>query len=117
MEHEYISRTELFKLMQRNPDLPVVPMIDGEVCGDDDYARYIGSWGKSYITEYIVGEETVYFRESNPDMCEVEDVLTDCFVSYDDLECMPDEEAKAAYDCLPWIKAILVNIDLRSKED
>lgn len=111
-EKEKKNREELFRLMQRNPDLPVVPMIDGVACGDDECARYVGSWGKSYVSEYIVGEEAVHFRESNPDMCEVEDVLTDGFVSYDDLECMPDEEAKAAYDGLPWIKAIIVNIDL-----
>ena len=37
------NRDELFRLMQENPDLPVVPMIDGEACGDDEYARYVGS--------------------------------------------------------------------------
>ena len=26
---------ELFRLMQENPDLPVVPMVDGEIVGDD----------------------------------------------------------------------------------
>ena len=111
-EKENNYRTELFKLMQRNPDLPVVPMIDGEACGDDEYARYVGSWGESYVAEYVIGEDAVHFRESSADMCEIEDVLTDGFVSYDDLECMPDEEAKADYDSLHWIKAIIVNIDL-----
>lgn len=111
-EKENNYRTEFIKLMQRNPDLPVIPMIDGEACGDDEYARYVGSWGESYVAEYVIGEDAVHFRESSADMCEIEDVLTDGFVSYDDLECMPDEEAKAAYDSLPWIKAIIVNIDL-----
>lgn len=105
-------RAELFRLMEKNPDLPVVPMIDGEACGDDDFARYCGSWGESYVTEYIVGEGVVHFRESNPDLCELEDVLTDGFVSYDALERMFDEDLRAAYNGLGWIKAIIVNIDV-----
>ena len=28
-------REELFKLMQENPELPIVPMVDGEIPGDD----------------------------------------------------------------------------------
>lgn len=111
-EKEKQYRAELFQLMQDNPDLPIVPMIDGVACGDDEFARYCGSWGRSYVAEYVIGEDAVHFRESSADMCEIEDVLTDGFVSYDDLECMPDEEAVAAYNELDWIKAIIVNIDV-----
>ena len=34
-EREKQNREELFRLMRENPDLPVVPMVDGEICGDD----------------------------------------------------------------------------------
>lgn len=37
MERENQYRKELFKLMQENPDLPVVPMVDGEIVAGDDY--------------------------------------------------------------------------------
>ena len=29
--------TELLKLIKENPDLPVLPMVDGEICAGDDY--------------------------------------------------------------------------------
>lgn len=34
-EKERKNREELFRLMQENPDLPVVPMVDGEIVADD----------------------------------------------------------------------------------
>ena len=111
-EKEKQYRDKLFRLILDNPELPVVPMIDSEACADDDYARYCGSFGESYIAEYILGEEMVHFRESNPDLCELEDVLMDGFFSYDVLERMFKEDLRSAYNELNWIKAIIVNIDL-----
>lgn len=35
MEQEKHYREELFKLMQENPELPVVPMVDYEIIGED----------------------------------------------------------------------------------
>lgn len=34
-EKERENRKELFRLMQENPELPIVPMVDGEIPGDD----------------------------------------------------------------------------------
>lgn len=45
--------SELFSLMKSHPELPVVPMVDGEVHGDDD-SWYIGSFGKAQIGEYAL---------------------------------------------------------------
>lgn len=45
--------SELFSLMKSHPELPVLPMVDGETCGDDgDW--YIGSFGKAQIGEYAL---------------------------------------------------------------
>lgn len=44
-EKERKNRDELFRLMRENPDLPVVPMVDGELSGDE-YGYYTGAWGK-----------------------------------------------------------------------
>lgn len=104
-------REELFELMRENPELPVVPMVDAEIVADDGYARWLGAWGSSEVGEYVIGEEKVHFREKD-DFEEVERTLTDGEVSYDEFEAMSDEEAEAAYAGLPWIKAIIVNIDL-----
>lgn len=110
-EKERKNRAELFKLMQENPELPVVAMVDSEIVADDGYNRWLGSWGSSSIEEYFSGEERLHFRESD-DLYEVEETLTDGRVCYDDYEAMSDEEAIAAYNALPWIKAIVVYIDL-----
>lgn len=45
-EKDRKNREELFKLMQENPELPVVPMVDGEIPGDD-CGYWLGSWGAS----------------------------------------------------------------------
>lgn len=111
-EKEY--REELFKLMQENPELPVVPMVDSEIVADDGYNRWRGAWGGSYIGEYLTGEECIYFREDD-DPYEVDKVLTEKCDDYD--ENTTDEEAAKAYADLPWIRAIIVNIDLPGQEE
>lgn len=100
---------ELFKLIADNPDLPIVPMVDSEIVADDGCSRWRGAWGGSYIGEYLTGKEFIYFREDN-DPYEVDKVLTEMCDDYN--ENTTDEEAAKAYAELPWIKAIIVNIDL-----
>lgn len=97
---------ELFKLMQENPDLPVVPMVDSEVVCDDDCARWTGSWGSAWVDEYVTTDERILFRSDD----DVDDVLSETLCC-EEYESMTDEEKEAAYDALPWIKAIIVNID------
>lgn len=63
-ENEKENREELFRLMQKNPELPIVPMVDYEIVADD-IGRWLGSWGGSYIGEYLIGEEQVHFREDD----------------------------------------------------
>ena len=107
-DREKQNREELFKLIQENPDLPIVPMVDYEIIAED-YGRWLGTWGSSYIGEYLIGEERIYFRDED-DASEVDRV---CEEWLDDAyETMSDKEAKEAYIALPWIKAIIVDIDL-----
>lgn len=108
-EKEKQYREEFFKLMQENPDLPVVPMVDYEIVADDS-GRWLGSWGSSYIGEYLIGEEQVHFREDD-DPSEVERVLAEKYGDYYYSDMSEEQEAKA-YAEMPWIKAIIVNIDL-----
>lgn len=110
-EKERKNREELFKLMQENPELPAVPMVDSEIVADDGYNRWRGAWGGSYIGEFLVGEEFVHFREDD-DMEGIERTLTDGFINYEEFEAMTDAEAEGAYASLPWIKAIIVDINL-----
>ena len=100
---------ELFKLIAENPDLPIVPMVYCDVVADD-YGRWLGAWGSSYIGEYILGEDRVHFREDD-DPSEVEKVL---FEQYGRDYYLDISDEQKAYAELPWIKAIIVNIDLPS---
>ena len=101
---------ELFRLIKENPDLPILPMVDSEIVADDGYAQWTGSWGRAHIEEYYITEERIHFKESD-DFGEVEDVLSSEY-GYTGFETMSDEGALSTYNNLPWIKAIIVDIDL-----
>lgn len=40
---------QLLELMQANPELPVIPCVDGDVVGGDEYYCWLGSWGESAV--------------------------------------------------------------------
>lgn len=47
--------TQLLELMQANPELPVIPCVDGDVVSGDEYYCWLGSWGES-ATAYKIAE-------------------------------------------------------------
>lgn len=103
---------QLLQLIKDNPDLPVVPMVDGEVVGDDSSQYWLGHWGRAEVTEYYCGRERVHFIDDDE-----EDVLNDlegCKYSCDsqgrDIYDLSDEEWKALYESVPWVKCIMIYI-------
>ena len=107
MEKKQSERVStLFKLIKENPNLPILPMVDSEIVADDGYARWTGSWGDAWIGEYIIGNERVYFKDEEDAEC----VLNDCVGGIDFYE-VPESKVEKEYNKLPWIKAIIVNID------
>ena len=109
-EKERENREELFRLMQENPELPVVPMVDGEIPGDD-CGYWLGAWGGARIDEYLLisNSERMVFKSDD----DVFDVLEQ-HLSDEELEKLPETEAECRpfYDALPWTKAIIVYINL-----
>lgn len=97
----------LFKLIKENPDLPILPMVDSEIVADDCCARWTGSWGSSEIKDYIIGAERVHFKDED----DLENVLNDCTDGVDYWE-VPEDVVEREYNNLPWVRAIVVNIDL-----
>lgn len=96
--------------MQENPELPVIPFVDGEIVGDD-WGRWIGSWGSVRLDEYLFPryeDQPILFR-SDDDVCETLERFL-AIKELDELE--SEEEYRKAYDALPWEKVIVVNIDL-----
>lgn len=108
-ENKQENMEELFKLIAKNPDLPVVPMVDSEIVINDGFARWRGTWGSSYIDEILLGQEEVYFREDD-DPWEVDRVL-EKELDRETYRNLYEHEFGPAYAALPWIKAIIVNID------
>lgn len=53
--------TEFIELVKANPDLPIIPMVDAEIVGDD-YGWWLGEWGYSEVTEYYNGREKIAER-------------------------------------------------------
>lgn len=109
-EKEKNNRAELFRLMQENPDLPIVPMVNSDVVADD-CGYWLGAWGRAYVDEYFISEraEQVFFK-SDDDVFYV----LDCNLSREERKALPEseEECRPYYDNLPWIKAIIVHINL-----
>lgn len=105
-------KPDIIRLIEENPELPVIPMVDSEVVGDDSYAYWMGRWGCCEVTGYYSGRERVHFKDDDE-----EDVLSDlvgCDYSCDpdgrDIYDLSDEEWSALYEAVPWTKAIVVYI-------
>lgn len=102
---------ELLKLIQENPDLEIVPMVDYEVVGDD-YGFWLGKWGYCRKTKYYSGRDRIHFYDDDK-----EDSLNDmvgCKYSETkdgrDVYDLPDAEWDALYESLPWVECIVVYI-------
>lgn len=98
---------ELFTLIKDNPDLPIVAWVDSEIVGEDGYRRWIGSWGCSYIIEYIMVE----MYNDYPEMVEKGDTEKYEEFLYDTTD-MSEQEIQDYINNAPWIKAIAVDINL-----
>lgn len=53
---------KLLEKVKDNPDLPIIPLVDGEVCVNDGNAYYMAEWGISEVGEYTEYNERVYFN-------------------------------------------------------
>jgi hypothetical protein len=101
---------ELIKLIQENPELPIVPMVDYEVVGDDCHC-WIGSWGKAIIEEYWCGDERAYFKADDFDSL-VEEIIDNRYE--EEWKGKTDEEmerlAEEMVNGYDWVKCIAVRI-------
>lgn len=117
VEKQTENLKELFELIRKHPDLPIVAMVDSEIVADDGCCYWMGSWGSCFIDKYIIHEDygVIFYDKGNPD-------TVDIFEKYFDYaECgideeLPDEKAlqlmKEKIDTLHWEEAIIVYIVL-----
>ena len=107
-----MTKTEEFlKLVKENPDLPIIPFVNSEVCADDSYAYWIGSFGRSEVDEYTLFNDRVIFKGDG----DAEEILSDYYCDEPEYENVSDEEFSKAMEKkveeLEWIKAIIVYIN------
>lgn len=103
--------TELLRLIEENPDLPILPMVDGEICAGDDYGYWCGNWGNAKVDEFLIAKHDDCIRFKSDD--DVFDVL-ECCLTDEEFEKLPETEAECRpyFDALPWKKAIIVYIGM-----
>ena len=99
---------KLFRLMQENPELPVLPMVNSEIICETYCTYWSGSFGDVVLTAYVIGDERIYFREDDSD--EMETVLNNV-VGGQDWYDVAEDDVKQAYHDLPWTEAIVVYIE------
>ena len=103
----------LLKMIEENPDLPVIPMVSNEVFDDSSFKlisgnRWMGSIGDAEIQMYIQSEDGIVLYSD----CNYVDMIAKYSNhSKDECQKMTDEELESEYDNLPWKKAIFLNID------
>ena len=45
---------KLVDLAKKHPELPIIAIVDGEIVGDDNYCRWLGSVGNVELGEYVL---------------------------------------------------------------
>lgn len=101
---------KLVKLINENPGIEVLPVVDLDVVGDGDYSRYGGAIGESRIDKYYSEDERIYFDDDYDDL---EEEIQDRIwldhqpISDEELEKLAGKEM----DKLKWKKVIVVDID------
>ncbi|GEM_PF-6167357 len=95
----------LLKLIQENPYLRIVPLVDTECVPGDEFNSWVASWGQSRIEEICesINKERIYIKSEDYD-----DLV-------DDMMCLgveTDEEARKCVDGYAWEKVIIVEINM-----
>ncbi|TGY90868.1 hypothetical protein E5329_23815 [Petralouisia muris] len=98
----------LFGLIRQNPDLPIVPMVNYEVVADDCALYWMAGWGDARIDSYILRDDRIWYLSDGK-----EEIFENLFELPIDIPKEQEEKfMEDAVDSLPWIKAIIVKIEL-----
>lgn len=109
MQIQQENVVELLKIVQENPDLRIVPMVDSEIVADDGFNWWVGSFGSARVDEIFAKDERLYIRSADEDGL-VEDLYCDFEDSLSDEEAM--KKAEDLVDQYEWEKVITVKINL-----
>lgn len=112
------NAAQLIKLIAENPTLPIVHMVNAKIASTNGHSdcsirsnilRFIGVIGRCYVGEYFVDDHNIIrikdsFENNIYDLLYLQ--LPHYFV-----DSLSDDEARDKFDKLPWIKAIIIEID------
>ena len=99
----------LIELINENPDLPVITMVDSEVVSDDSYGRWYSSIGSSHVDEYVVYEKLHSDKSNIIYKDDIDEIVEDLMERN---EALTDEQAEKMAQDHNWKKAIFLNIEL-----
>lgn len=99
---------QLVELTTKYPNLPIVPMVQSEIVQGNEFGRWMGSIGKARHDKFFIGEDRIYFYDEN----DIEECINDSAVVWTDDDIPSDKEALRLYRSLPWIEAIIIDINL-----
>lgn len=118
LEGKNLMTARLIQMIRENPELPVVPMVNEEVVADDTHSWWLGEFGMCSIDSYYsdADAERVWLKADDE-----EDLLDKWADDHsDEIEEMSNAEAevyinkrgKAWIESLPWVRAIIVWIEV-----
>lgn len=116
-ESEYMTEQaienikNLAKLIAENPNMPVIPMVEQEVIGDDQAKRWAGHIGTSEVKEFILRENIegtfFYYRKDQENLI---DMIAEN--SEEEDYSVAQQEAREKVNAMQWNKAIFLNVDM-----
>jgi len=110
-QKEYIK--DFVKLIEENPDLPVLPMVDGDIILGDDYQWWVASIGESYVDQYHIEDGRFYMYSKDFD--DVVENYIESLENDDNYNVLPEDiswdDAVREVANYEWVKAIMLKID------
>ena len=103
----------LLELIEQNPELRIMPLVENDVCGGDEFAYWLGSFGSAAVDEVVSIDDYFYIKSNDIEALTNKIIDDECL----DLEVdMTSEQINeyvekviASYD---WEKVIVVYIGL-----
>ena len=102
---------ELVRLIQENPDLPLIVLVSNDAYYGDDWCYSLGELATPSVDEILPGESDRLYIKSDVDS--EEDVLYDRTEYTEEwVDNATDDEIDEAFDSLPWKRVIVVYVEV-----
>lgn len=107
-------KEKLIRLIQENPDLPLLPMVDADVVEDNYIQSWPGVIADVHIEDVCNAWEIVFKREAETDQECMRDLIK-LDLGYDEqgnlrADLLTPDEIEQAFRNLPWKRVIVIDI-------